>query len=307
MYLSRINNVMKKLHIIDGSGYIFRAYYGLPTLTDKDGHNVNAVYGVLKMLMRILHEKPDYLLVARDAPVKTRRHEKDSTYKAQRPPLPDDLKPQIRLIKELVEEINLPFQVSPWYEADDIIYTYARRGVEHWCHVTIYSSDKDLKQLLGDNVVFKDPMKGTITNEQTFVQEYWFTPQLIVDYLALIGDSSDNIPWVAGIGPKWALWLIQKYGAIDQIYAHIDQITWSIKEKLIQWKDAAYHSKEMVQLIDVPDEHGWQPGIDHLWTSLNFTDLRRTLIDTYQFHSLEKSIKELQNIYELPQQTSLFG
>lgn len=186
---------MKKLYIIDGSGFLFRAYYGLPSLTDKDGHAVHAIYGFLRMIFKVLHEKPEHFLIAWDAPHKTLRHESFAEYKGKRPELPDDFKYQIRQTKELVEEIGLNAAQIPGYEADDIIATIAH-GCKHGCKVSILTSDKDLKVLIDDNVICSDPMKGTTTTKESFVQERGFQPQNFADYLALIGDASDNIPGV---------------------------------------------------------------------------------------------------------------
>ena len=186
---------MKNLYIIDGSGFLFRAYYGLPALTDKDGHAVHAIYGFLRMVFKVLHEKPAYFLIARDAPHKTLRHESFAEYKGKRPELPDDFKYQIRQTKELVNEIGLNAAEIPGYEADDIIATIAH-SCKHGCKVSILTSDKDLKVLIDENVICSDPMKGINTTRESFIQERGFEPQNFADYLALIGDASDNIPGV---------------------------------------------------------------------------------------------------------------
>jgi len=160
----------KKLYIIDGSGYLFRAYYGLPSLTDKDGHAVHAIYGFLRMIFKILASKPDYFLIARDAPHKTLRHEAFEDYKGKRPPLPDDFKRQIRQTKELVKELNINSAEIPGYEADDIIATLAMQ-CKKFSQVSIMSSDKDLKILLDECVVCSDPLKETLTTKDSFINE----------------------------------------------------------------------------------------------------------------------------------------
>ncbi|MBP6910811.1 hypothetical protein KBC03_04445 [Patescibacteria group bacterium] len=160
----------KRLYIIDGSGYLFRAYYGLPALTDKDGHAVHAIYGFLRMIFKILASKPDYFLIAWDAPHKTIRHETFAEYKGKRPELPDDFKWQIRQTKELIEELRINNAQIPGYEADDIIATLAHQ-CKKFSAVSIMSSDKDLKILLDECVVCSDPMKETLTTKDSFIQE----------------------------------------------------------------------------------------------------------------------------------------
>lgn len=203
---------MKDLFVLDGSGYIFRAYYGLPPLHDSDGHNVNAVFGFFRMLFRLREQRPGYFVIARDSPVQTIRKEQFAEYKANRIALPDDIKRQMRKIKELVEVLNIPFLLAPGYEADDIIATLITECcvLDAVNTLTIVTSDKDLKQLLRDKVEIFDAAKDIRINEQGFVNEYGFPPALIVDYLSLVGDASDNISGVKGIGPKQALLLVQQ-------------------------------------------------------------------------------------------------
>ena len=165
---------MKTLYIIDGSGYLFRAYYGLPALTDKDGHAVHAIYWFLRMVFKVLASKPDYFLIAWDAPHKTLRHDAFEDYKGKRPPLPDDFKWQIRQTKELIKELNINSAEIPWYEADDIIATLAHQ-CKKFSQVSIMTSDKDLKILLDECVVCCDPMKDSLTTKDSFIHEWWFS------------------------------------------------------------------------------------------------------------------------------------
>lgn len=155
------------------------------------------------MILKLFFDSPDYFVLTRDAPHKTLRHEMFGDYKANRPPAPDDLKQQIGKTKELIGQIGIPVLEVPGYEADDLIASVAKQAEkdEH-IHTRIFSSDKDLKQLLSSTLVFQDPMKGVETDTTSFVQQYGFAPGLIVDYLALVGDASDNIPGVKGIGKK---------------------------------------------------------------------------------------------------------
>lgn len=296
---------MKKLILVDWSGYLFRAYYWLPALTNAKGEQVHAIYGFLRMLFKVFHEKPDYFVLAWDAPHKTLRHEQFAEYKGQRPALPDDFKFQIRATKDIVTELKINCEELPWYEADDIIATLAKRGAAEWHHVTIMTSDKDMKALLSDNIEIIDPLKSIKHTKNSFMQERSFEPIHMIDYLSIIGDASDNVPGVKWVGPKWAIGLIQKYKTLENVYEHIEEISASLKEKLLASKEDAILSKSLIELMDVPVLS--EPHWESFATKLDFKHFRDVLINQYQFNSMEKNIRELQDMYEKPQQTSLFG
>jgi len=296
---------MKKLYLIDWSGYLYRAYYAFPEMPDKDGHNINVVYWFFRMLIKLLHDKPDYFVIARDAPTKTHRHEAYPEYKANRVKAPDDFKIQIPIVQEVAKKLNIPSLVLPGYEADDIIASIANKhksDSEVLCN--IFSWDKDLKQLLDDNVIVTDPGKWIKTKTLDFVQEYLFEPKYILDYLALIWDSADNIKWVPGIWPKWASKLIQKYKTIENIYEHIDEISWWIKDKLLAGKEEAFKSKQLIELEVIPKEEVLD--IEKYKLNIDFENLKKVLIQEHNFASMEKWITELKNKYQMPQQSSLF-
>lgn len=296
---------MKKLYLIDGSWYLYRAYYAFPEMPDRDGHNINVVYGFFRMILKLFHDKPDYFVIARDDPTKTHRHEIYPEYKANRIKAPDDFKAQIPIVQELVNKLNIPNLVIPWYEADDIIASIVKKYSEDseiLCN--IFSADKDLKQLLNDNVIFTDPSKWTQYKTKDFIQEFLFQPENILDYLALIGDSADNIKWVPGIWPKWASTLIQKYQNIENIYQNIDEINGWIKEKLLEWKEEAFKSKDLISLLDVPEVNAI--GIEDYRFDIDFNKYQDILIKEQNFISMEKALKELKNKFQMPQQTSLF-
>ncbi|HRX64249.1 MAG TPA: 5'-3' exonuclease H3TH domain-containing protein, partial [Candidatus Absconditabacterales bacterium] len=166
------------------------------------------------------------------------------------------------------------------------------------------SGDKDLKQLLDDNVVVTDPGKGIKTKTLDFVQEYLFEPKYILDYLALIGDSADNIKGVPGIGPKGASTLIQKYKTIENIYDNIDEITGGTKDKLIAGKEEAFKSKKLIELEVIPKEEILD--IEKYKLELDFNNYKEVLVQEYNFASMEKGITELKNKFHMPQQSSLF-
>ncbi len=296
---------MKQLYLLDGSWYVFRAYYGLPELHDPDGHNVNAIFGFFRMLFRLWQDRPDRFMVARDAPTRTARKEINEDYKATRVSMPDEFKWQMRMIKELVAQLQIPALEIPGFEADDIIATVSKTYQKrHDMGVKIVSSDKDLKQLLTDGVVMYDAMKNITTDQKSFQQEYGFPPASMLDYLTLVGDSSDNIKGVTWIGAKWAAKLVQEYHTIDNIYANIDKINGSIKDKLLAWKEQAYASKTLVTLMDTP---GCDTPLERRHCAYDFDMMKRILVEEYAFHSLEKIIDELKKQRQGGEQLSLFG
>lgn len=294
-----------KLFIIDWSGFLYRAYYAFPQLTDKDWHNINVVYWFFRMLIKIFNENPDYLVICRDSPVKTKRHESYEEYKANRKKMDDDFKNQIPLTQEIVNHLSIPNLVVSWYEADDIIATLTNNFKNNpELIIDIYSSDKDLKQLLSNNVFCIDPMKWIRTDTKLFLQEFTFQPEYILDYLALTGDSADNIKWVSWIWPKKALDLIRKYQTIDNIYAHIDEISGDIKDKLINCKQEAYHSRNLIQLYNIQDLK--EKLISDFKLDLDFDRYKKTLVNEYNFSSFEKQLDDLKKKLQTPMQNSLF-
>ena len=257
------------------------------------------------MLFKIFQEKPDYLVITRDSPVKTLRHQEYPEYKANRKKMDDDFKNQIPWTQEIVEKLSIPNIVVPTYEADDIIYTLAKKYGQHTdVQIDIYSSDKDLKQLLADNVFCIDAMKGITTTTSLFIKEYGFEPKHILEYLALIGDSADNIKGVNGIGPKKASDLVQKYQTIDNIYAHIDEITGDVKQKLIDGKEEAYKSRGLIELKQVDEL--MPSNLDMFKLHLDFVKYKKVLVEEYHFASFDKTIDELKRILQMPVQVGLF-
>lgn len=294
-----------KFFLIDWSSFLYRAYYAFPPMIDRDGHNVNVVYWFFRMLFKIFQEKPDYLVITRDSPVKTLRHQEYPEYKANRKKMDDDFKNQIPWTQEIVEKLSIPNIVVPTYEADDIIYTLAKKyGQDTDVQIDIYSSDKDLKQLLADNVFCIDAMKGIATTIPLFVKEYGFEPKHILEYLALIGDSADNIKGVNGIWPKKASDLIQKYQTIENIYSHIDEITGDVKQKLIDGKEDAYKSRGLIELKEVQDVK--DSALEYFKLELDFVNYKKVLVEEYHFASFDKTIDELKKKLQSPVQVGLF-
>jgi DNA polymerase I len=247
-------------YLIDGSGYIFRAYYALPPLSRKsDGMPTGAVSGFCSMLFKLLEEsrsddsihKPTHFAVIFDSARKNFRNEIYSEYKANRSEAPDDLIPQFEYIRKSVKAFNLPSIELINYEADDLIATYAKKIINAGAKVTVISSDKDLMQLVSDNVRLYDPMKSKVLGEQDVIKKFGVKPDRVVDVQALAGDSSDNVPGVPGIGIKTASELINKYKTLDTLLKKAEEIPQNKRrETLLANKDKALLSRQLVTLKD---------------------------------------------------------
>jgi DNA polymerase-1 len=262
-----MTKIQKKDHfyLIDGSGYIFRAYYALPPLTRKsDGLPVGAVSGFCSMLFKLLEDskssenlqKPSHFVVIFDAARKTFRNEIYPDYKANRSEAPDDLAPQFEYIRQSVVAFNLPAVDLPNYEADDLIATYTEQILSKGAKVTIVSSDKDLMQLYKKDVRLFDPMKNKFITQEDIVTKFGVGPEKVIDVQSLAGDSSDNVPGVPGIGVKTAAELINKYGTLEKLLNNANEIKQNKRrETLIENKDKAIISKKLVTLMkDAPVE-----------------------------------------------------
>lgn len=255
----------KYLYLVDGSGYIFRAYHAMPALTRKsDGLPVGAVAGFCNMLYKLLcdinatslNEKPTHLAIILDHSSCGFRKAIYPAYKANRPTPPEDLIVQFKLIRQAVEAFNVVMIEQPAIEADDIIATYAKQAEKDGAKVNIISSDKDLMQLITQNIAMYDPSKNKVINKQEVIEKFSVTPEQMIDFQSLVGDSSDNIPGVKGIGPKCAAKLLEEYGSLDNIYTNLDNMkAGSIKDKLINSKENAEISRKLATLktdVDLP-------------------------------------------------------
>ena len=236
------------LYLIDGSGYIFRAYHALPPLTRKsDGLPVGAVQGFCNMLWKLLKDtnagqKPTHLAVIFDKSSKTFRNDIYPAYKAQRPEPPADLRPQFGLIKQATRAFNVPAIEQDNFEADDLIATYARQAVEAGATCRIVSSDKDLMQLIRPGVTLYDTMKDRDVGEAAVLEKFGVTPDKVIDVQSLAGDSVDNVPGVPGIGVKTAAQLIAEYGDLETLLARASEIKQQKRrENLIAVRRAGAH------------------------------------------------------------------
>ncbi|MBC7905766.1 MAG: DNA polymerase I, partial [Rhodospirillaceae bacterium] len=245
----------RHVYLVDGSGFIFRAFHAIPAMTRADGTPINAVYGFTNMLLKLLNETDaDHVAVIFDAARKTFRSDIYPQYKAHRPPPPEELVPQFPLIRVATRAFNMPCIELEGYEADDLIATYATQAVAAGARVTIVSSDKDLMQLVGDGVEMLDPLKNKIIATAEVIEKFGVPPNKVIDVQALCGDATDNVPGVPGIGIKTAAQLIEEYGDLDTLLARAGEIKQpKRRETLVNNADIARISRELVTLKrDVP-------------------------------------------------------
>ncbi|MBW2027702.1 MAG: DNA polymerase I [Deltaproteobacteria bacterium] len=238
------------VYLVDGSNYIHRAYHAIRNLSTSKGFPTNAVFGFCKMLLRLLEDRrPVYLAIAYDSKGPTFRHDLYEEYKATRPPMPEDLSVQLPYIRAIVEALEVKGLERESYEADDIMGTLARMCEEKGFRVVIVTGDKDMKQVITARTSLWDTMRDVFTDYDTFVEKYGVSPSQFIDIMGLAGDSSDNIPGVPGIGEKTALSLIRKYGTVEGVYSHLDEIGRAkLRENLIRFKDNAVLSKKLATI-----------------------------------------------------------
>ena len=263
----------KHLYLIDGSGFIFRAYYGYPRMHRRDGTAVNAVYGFCVMINKLIRETDaDFVGVIFDTSRTTFRNDIYPPYKANRDDIPEDLKPQFALIRQACEAYNIPSIAMPGFEADDLIASYAKTATAQGFEVSIVSSDKDLMQLVNDSVTMYDSMKNkTISRDQVF-EKFGVYPERVVDVQSLSGDPSDNVPGIPGIGIKTASLLINEYGDLDTLLARAGEVRQNKRrENLIKHADDARLSRQLVTLKDdipLPEQIGFFARRDYDVTTL---------------------------------------
>ena len=241
----------KKLYLIDGSSYIFRAFFGVrQQLSTSNGFPTNALYGFINMLQKVIRdEKPDYLVVAFDSPDKTFRHKIYPNYKANRDAPPEELSRQFPYFEPLVTAYGLSSIRRPGFEADDIIGTLAKKGQQKGLDIVIVSGDKDMMQLISPHIYMLDTMKNKKFMDKEVVEKFGVQADKVVEVMGLMGDSSDHIPGVTGVGPKTAAELIRKFGSIESLYKRIDEVEKkNLKEKLERDKENAFMSRELVSI-----------------------------------------------------------
>jgi DNA polymerase-1 len=284
---------LRHLYLVDGSGFIFRAFHALPPMSNPAGVPVNAVFGFINMLMKLLADSDaDHLAVIFDAGRETFRNEIYPAYKAHRPELPEDLIPQFALIRDAVRAFNVSCVEMAGFEADDLIATYAQQAAAKGAKVTIVSSDKDLMQLVGGSVGMFDPMKNRQIGPAEVFEKFAVAPDKVVDVQALAGDPTDNVPGVPGIGIKTAAQLIDEFGDLESLLARASEIKQpKRRENLLAFAEAARISKRLVVLKDdvpVPEP------LDNFTLRTPDRETLLAFLDSHGFRSLRNRLADAQ-------------
>ncbi|WP_417495109.1 DNA polymerase I [Maricaulis sp.] len=295
MAVQRPVDASSHVYLIDGSGYIFRAYHALPPLTRSDGTPVGAVQGFCNMLWKLLEdinngEKPTHMAVIFDHSGKTFRNDLYPLYKAHRPPAPEDLVPQFALIREATRAFGAPCVEVENFEADDLIATYARQAEAKGANVTIISSDKDLMQLVSDKISMLDTMKNKRIDADGVFEKFGVGPDRVIDVQALAGDSADNVPGVPGIGIKTAALLINEYGDLDTLLERAGEIKQNARrEKLLAHGDDARMSRTLVTLdCDSP----LNAGLDEFGITDPDAETLVTFLKKMEFRTFTRKVEE---------------
>ncbi len=311
------------LYLIDGTAYIHRGYHAIRNLSNSRGFPTNAIFSFTKMLLKFMQEQsPAYTAVAFDARGPTFRHEISTEYKANRPPMPEDMAMQIPCIKKIVAGFNLLMLEQTGYEADDLIGTLAVRAASEGYSVVIVSGDKDFAQLVNADIVIWDPLKEKRIDAATIREKYGVGPEQMLDVMSLAGDSADNIKGVPGIGEKTALTLIQRYGSLDALYRQVDTLPQKKqRENLLQFKQQAYLSRQLAA-IDTNAPVTWSPesfrvtapdktALSALFGELEFSALQKELsgqsdLSGKQYHCVADT-KALEELLALLQKAEAFA
>jgi len=290
-----VTNDNSRLFLVDGSSYIFRAFFALPPLSNSAGLPTNAIYGFTNMILKFIKQyQPEYLAVALDAGRETFRNEMFADYKGNRPEAPAELLPQLPYVRKALDALNVPVLELQGYEADDIIATLCKILSGNQCELIVVSSDKDLMQLVTNGVKLLDSAKDRWIGAQEVKEKFGVEPQRIVDVMGLMGDSVDNIPGVKGIGEKTAIALIQQFHSLENLFEHLDDLEKTklrgiarIRKALEEGKSAAFLSRDLATVkIDVPIEvemdqlrfsHPDRIKLRALFEELEFTHLLKLL------------------------------
>jgi len=276
--------------LVDGSSYLFRAYHALPPLTNSRNHPTGAIKGVISMLRRLEQDFPgSKVVVVFDAKGKTFRHHLYEQYKANRPPMPEDLAVQIEPIHEIVRAMGLPLLIVPEVEADDVIGTLAREATAKGIEVVVSTGDKDMAQLVSDHVTLINTMTETRMDRDAVIAKFGVAPEQIIDYLALVGDKVDNIPGVNKCGPKTAAKWLQTYGSLDNLMAHADEIGGKIGEYLRDALDTLPLSRELATIrtdVTLPF------GLEDLEPRSQDNDRLLALFREYEFRSWVEELEQ---------------
>jgi len=296
-------NQLPRLFLIDGSSYIFRAFFAIPPLSNAAGLPTNAIFGFTNILLKLLKQYlPEYVVVALDAGRETFRNDMYADYKSNRPEAPAELIPQFPYFRKVLEVLNLPLLELPGYEADDIIATLCGTMSGKGCEVVVVSSDKDLMQLVTDGIRLLDSAKDRWISAEQVREKFGVAPEQVIEVMGLMGDPVDNIPGVKGIGEKTAIALIQQFHTLENLFDHLAEIEQMklrgaarVRTLLEEKRGDAFLSRELATVKrDVPIDMGLEslrarpPDIDKariLFTELGFTNLLK-LLENESNHSL---------------------
>jgi 5'-3' exonuclease len=288
-------NQLPRLFLIDGSSYIFRAFFAIPPLTNATGMPTNAIFGFTNIVLKLLKQhRPEYVVVALDAGRETFRNDMYAEYKSNRPEAPAELIPQFPYFRKVLDALNLPLLELPGYEADDIIATLCGAMSGKGCEVIVVSSDKDLMQLVTDGIRLLDSAKDRWIGAEQVREKFGVAPQQVIEVMGLMGDPVDNIPGVKGIGEKTAIALIQRFQTLENLFDHLDEVEQMklrgaarVRKILEEKKDDAFLSRDLATVKrDVPIETPLEalrartPDIEKvrpLFTELGFTNLLKLL------------------------------
>ncbi|MDF1582612.1 MAG: DNA polymerase I [Methyloprofundus sp.] len=288
----------KKLLLIDGSSFLFRAYHAVPPLSNAEGMPTNAIFGVANMLRRLISDhKTDYFTVVFDAPGGSFRNELYSEYKSHRPPMPDDLRVQIQPLHDLIRAMGLPLIMESGVEADDVIGALTHLAVDAGFQVIISTGDKDMAQLVSDQVTLENTMSNTVTDVQGVIDKFGVTPDQIIDYLALMGDSADNIPGVPKVGPKTAAKWLAQYQTLENLIANADEIKGKIGENLRASLGDLPLSKQLTTIkcdLDLPYH------IDDLRCTPEDRQLLQEQLENLGFNAWSKSLQSSSFVSHTP-------
>ncbi len=282
----------KTVYLVDGSSYIHRAYHAVKRLSNSQGFPTNAIFGFTNMLLKFCSDRaPQYLAVVLDAPGPTFRHQIYKAYKANRPPMQEDLKIQLPVIKRTLQALNIKMIEREGFEADDIIGTLARVCEAQGFDVVMVTGDKDFRQLLTPATSMLDTMKNVVTDYTGLKKAYQLEPEKLIDVMGLSGDVSDHVPGVPGIGEKTAVGLIRTFGSIEAVYDGLERVKQKrLKENLEKFKDDAFLSRDLVRIhrfvpleergedlrVGEPDRE----AIDALFRDMEFKGLRKRFAPT---------------------------
>src|SRR6266540_3267882 len=281
------------LMLIDGPSLVYRGYFALPPLTTSDGMLVNAAFGFLQIVLRGMQDlQPDYAIVSFDLGRPQFRFDAYPEYKAGRPSMPDDLRAQFPIVREIAQMMGMPIRELEGYEADDVIGSLVPIATAAGVDTMMVSGDLDGLQLVNDHVRLLTTRMGVaatvIYDEARVMERYGLRPSQMLDYKALKGDTSDNIPGVPGVGEKTAISLLQQFGSLDELYAHLDQVKGKLRDRLAEYRESAFMSREIGRIVtDLSvelDLEGARTGrYDRRAVAQRFRELEfRSLIDRLQ-------------------------